>query len=37
GIKIGHINTDPPFMAILLGRLGFYELLNSSGMISKKR
>lgn len=32
GIKIGHINTDPPFMAILLGRLGFYELLNSTGI-----
>ena len=26
GIKIGHLVTDPPFMGILMARMGFYEL-----------
>jgi len=28
GIKIGHLKTEPPSMARLLGRLGFYRLLD---------
>jgi hypothetical protein len=28
GIKIGHLVTEPPCMARLLGRLGFYQLLD---------
>lgn len=28
GIKIGHLITDPPFMEKILGRLGFYQLLD---------
>lgn len=28
GIKIGHLITDEPFLATLLGRLGFYQLLD---------
>jgi hypothetical protein len=28
GIKIGYIKTDPPFMAHILKRLGFYQVLN---------
>lgn len=28
GIKIGHLETEPQSMARLLGRLGFYQLLN---------
>jgi len=32
GIKIGHLQTDPPFMGILLGKLGFYQLLNETGL-----
>lgn len=32
GLKVGHLKTDPPFMSIILGRLGFYELLNETGI-----
>lgn len=32
GLKVGHIETNPRFIAILLGRLGFYELLNGTGI-----
>jgi hypothetical protein len=28
GIKVGHLITDEPFLAILLGRFGFYQLLD---------
>ena len=28
GLKIGHLITDPPFMANILARIGFYDLLN---------
>jgi len=28
GIKIGHLHTEPPCMARLLGRLGFYQVLD---------
>lgn len=32
GLKVGHLKTNPPFMSIILGRLGFYELLNETGI-----
>lgn len=32
GIKIGHLKTEPPSLALLLGKLGFYELLNEAGL-----
>lgn len=32
GLKVGHLKTNPPFMSMILGRLGFYELLNETGI-----
>lgn len=32
GIKIGNLKTDPLFLAVVLGKLGFYELLNETGI-----
>ncbi len=32
GIKIGHLKTDTPLTAILLGKSGFYQLLNETGI-----
>jgi len=32
GLKVGHLKTKPPFISIILGRLGFYELLNETGI-----
>jgi hypothetical protein len=32
GIKIGHLITDEPFLAIVLGKLGFYQLLDECNL-----
>lgn len=32
GLKVGHLRTEPAFLGMILGRLGFYELLNSTGI-----
>lgn len=32
GFKVGHLKTDPAFLGIIMGRLGFYELLNETGI-----
>ncbi len=32
GFKVGHLKTNPPFLSIIMGRLGFYELLNNTGI-----
>ncbi len=32
GVKIGYFSTERPFMAVVLGRFGFYQLLNMAGL-----
>jgi len=32
GLKVGHLKTDPAFLGLIMGRLGFYELLNNTGI-----
>lgn len=32
GIVLAHLITDPPFTAVLLGKLGFFDLLSQTGL-----
>jgi len=32
GITLGHVITQPPYIAVLLGEFGFYDLLNETGI-----
>jgi hypothetical protein len=32
GITLGHVMTQPPYKAVLLGKFGFFELLNETGI-----
>ncbi|MGB3340910.1 MAG: hypothetical protein WBB37_05465 [bacterium] len=32
GFKVGHLKTNPAFLGVIMGRLGFYELLNNTGI-----
>jgi hypothetical protein len=32
GITIGHLATDPPSFGLLLGKVGFYDVLSESGL-----
>jgi hypothetical protein len=32
GITLGHVRTQPPYLAVLLGEFGFFDLLNETGI-----